>query len=70
MASLNKDYSQKDILDDGINILAVKVKQNDVLPYMSELTNATIMDLTQMSEGSTNDQYTDNEDERIALIIL
>ena len=50
MASLNKDSSQKDILDDGINILAVNVKQNDVRPYMSELTNATMMDLTQTSK--------------------
>ena len=49
MASLNKDSSQKDILDDGINILAVNVEQNDVCPYMSELTNATMMDLTQTS---------------------
>ena len=49
MASLNKDSSQKVILDDGINILAVNVKQNDVRPYMSELTNATMMDLTQTS---------------------
>ena len=47
----------------------MNVEQNDVGPYMSELTNATIMDLT---HTSTNDQYTkfDNEDERIALIIL
>ena len=49
MASLNKDSSQKDILDDEINIIAVNVTQNDVRPYMSELTNATMMDLTQMS---------------------
>ena len=49
MASLNKDSSQKDILNDGINILAVNVEQNDVRPYMSELTNATMMDLTQTS---------------------
>ena len=42
MASLNKDSSQKDILDDGINILAVNVEQNAVCPYMSELTNATM----------------------------
>ena len=49
MASLNKDSSQKDILDDGINILAVNVEQNDVRPNMSELTNATMMDLTQPS---------------------
>ena len=47
MASLNKDNTQKDILDDGINILTVNVEQNDVRPYMSELTNATIMDLNQ-----------------------
>ena len=47
MASLNKDNTQKDILDDGINILAVNVEQNHVRPYMSELTNATIMDLNQ-----------------------
>ena len=49
MASLNKDSSENDILDDGINILAVNVEQNDVRPYMSELINATMMDLTQMS---------------------
>ena len=49
MASLNKDSSQKDILDDRINILAVNVEQNDERPYMSELTNATMMDLTRMS---------------------
>ena len=51
MASLNKDTSQKDILDDEINIIAVNVKQNDVRPYISELTNATMMDpdLTQTS---------------------
>ena len=49
MASLNKDSSQKDILDDRINILAVNVEQNDVRPYMSELINATMMDLTQTS---------------------
>ena len=58
MASLNEDSSQKDILNDGINnILAV---------------NATMMDLTQTSEDSTNNKYTktDNEDERITLIIL
>ena len=47
MASLNKDSSQKGILDDGINILAVNVEQNDVCPCMSELTNATMRDLTQ-----------------------
>ena len=46
---LNKDNSQKDILDDGINILAVNVEQNDVRPYMSELTNTTMMDLTHTS---------------------
>ena len=45
MASLNKHSSQKDILDDGINILAVNVEQND----FRELTNATMMDLTQTS---------------------
>ena len=49
MASFSKDSSQKDILDDGISILAVNVEQNDVCPYMSELTNATMMDLTQTS---------------------
>ena len=50
MASLNKESSQNDILDDEININAVNVEQNDVRPYMSELTNArTMMDLTQMS---------------------
>ena len=48
MASLNKDNSQKVILNDGINILAVNVEQN-VCPYMSELTNATMTDLTQTS---------------------
>ena len=49
MPSSNKDSTQKDIVDDGINILAVNVEQNDVHPYMSELTNATMMDLTQTS---------------------
>ena len=49
MPSLNKGSSQNDILDDGINILAVNVEQNDVCPYMSELNNATMMDVTQMS---------------------
>ena len=49
MASLNKDSSQKDILDNEINIIAVNVEQKDVHPYMSELTNATMMDLTQTS---------------------
>ena len=49
MASLNKDSSQKDILGDRINILAVNVEQNDVRPYKSELTIATMMDLTRMS---------------------
>ena len=49
MASLNKDSSQKHILDDGINIRAVNVEQNDLRPYMPDLTNATIMDLTQTS---------------------
>ena len=49
MASLNKDSSQKDILDDGINILAVSVEQNGVHPYMSALTNATMIDPTQTS---------------------
>ena len=48
MASLNKDSSQKDILDDEINIIAVNVEQND-LRSMSELTNATMMNLTQTS---------------------
>ena len=32
-ASLNKDSSQKDILDDRINILAVNVEKDDVRPY-------------------------------------
>ena len=49
MASLTKDSSQKDILDDGIKILAMNAEQNDVRPYMSELTNTTMMDLTQTS---------------------
>ena len=49
MASLNKDSPQKDILDDGNNIFATNVEQNDVRPYMSELINATMMDLTQTS---------------------
>ena len=49
MASLNKGSFQKDILDDGINILAVNVEQNGVHPYMSELTNATMIDPTQTS---------------------
>ena len=47
MASLNRDSSQKDILDDGINILALNVEQNGVRPYLSELTNATMKDRTQ-----------------------
>ena len=38
IAPFNKDSSQKDILDDGINILAVNA-------YMSELTNATMIRL-------------------------
>ena len=42
MDSLNNDSSQKDILDDGINILSRNVEQNDVCPYMSDLTNATM----------------------------
>ena len=49
MASLNTDSFQKDMLDDGIKILAVNMEQNDERPYMSELTNATMMDLTQTS---------------------
>ena len=49
MASLNKDSCQKDILDDGINILAVNVEQNDVRLYMSDLTKTTMMDPTQTS---------------------
>ena len=49
MASLNKDSFQKDILDDEINIIAVNVDQYDVRTCMSELTNATMMDLTQTS---------------------
>ena len=49
MAILNKDRSQKDTLDDGMNILAVNAEQNDVRPYIPELTNATMMDLTQTS---------------------
>ena len=49
MASLTKDSSQKDILDDGIKILAMNAEQNDVRPCMSELTNTTMMDLTQTS---------------------
>ena len=49
MASLNKDSSQKSILDNSISTLAVNVEQNDVRPYMSELTNATMMDLTRTS---------------------
>ena len=49
MASLNKDSSQKDILDNEINIITVNVEQNDVHPYRSELTNTTTMDLTQAS---------------------
>ena len=47
MASLNKDSSQKDILDDEINIFAVNMEQNYARPYMSEPTHATMMDLTQ-----------------------
>ena len=34
MALLNKDGSQRDILDDGINILAVNVEQDDVRPSL------------------------------------
>ena len=45
-ASLNKDSSQNDILDDEINIIAVNVEQNDVRPHMSELTNDAMIDLT------------------------
>ena len=48
MALLNKDSYQKD-MNDGINILAVNVEQNDVRPYMAELINATMMDLTHTS---------------------
>ena len=33
MASLNKDSSQKDILDGGIHMLSVNVEQNDLRPY-------------------------------------
>ena len=50
IVSLNKGSSEKDTLDDGINMLgnAVNVEQNDVRPYMSELTtNTTMMDMTQ-----------------------
>ena len=47
MASLNRDSLQNDMLDDGINILAVNVEQIDVRPKMPELTNATMIDLTQ-----------------------
>ena len=32
-----------------MNILAANVEQNDVHAYMSELTNVTMMDLTQTS---------------------
>ena len=53
MDSLNKDSSQKDILDDGINILAENVEQNGVRPCMSELINATTMDPTQIRRGSS-----------------
>ena len=49
MASLNKDSSQNDIFDDGINILAVNVEQNDVCPNMSELTNNTMINLAYTS---------------------
>ena len=71
MASLNKGRSQKDILDDDINIIPVNMEQNDVCPFMSELTNATIMDLTQTSTKVPQmiNTLADNEDERIALII-
>ena len=34
-------------MDTPYNILAANVEQNDVRSYMSELTNATMMDLTQ-----------------------
>ena len=45
MTSLNKDSSEKDILDDRNNILVV----NDASSYMSELFNATMVDLNQTS---------------------
>ena len=48
MASLNKDSSQKNTLDDGINILAVNVEQNDVRPWVC-LANQRHHDLTQTS---------------------
>ena len=59
MASLNKGSSQKDILNDGINILAVNVEQNDKSD-------------SDVNKDSTNDKYTktDNKDERNKLIIL
>ena len=53
MASLNRNSSQKDILDDEINIIAVNVEQNDVRPFISELANTTMMDLTQTSTKIT-----------------
>ena len=74
MALLNKDSSQKDILDDGINIFAVNVEQYDGRPYISELTNAMMIDLTQTSTKIPHmiNIYTkiDNEDEQTPLIIL
>ena len=76
IVSLNKGSSEKDTLDDGINMLgnAVNVEQNDVRPYMSELTtNTTMMDMTQTPRKipqKINIPKIDNEDERIALIIL
>ena len=72
MASLNKGRSQKDILDDDINIIPVNMEQNDVCPFMSELTNATMMDLSQTSTKVPQmiNTLADNEDERIAFIII
>ena len=52
MASLNKDSSQKNILDDEINIITVNVEQNGVRPYMSEPTNRSNADV---DKDSTND---------------
>ena len=46
MASLNKESSHKEILDDGSDILAVNVEASNVSPCMFELTNATMMDMT------------------------
>ena len=49
MVSFNKDSSQKDILNDEIDILVMNEEPNDVCPHMFELINASTMDLAQTS---------------------